>query len=80
MCIAQESKPMSHGQSGKRIQHAGRHRGTSYDYDHHLAEDDSRVLRRAQDKMVVREAVGGLERPEADEDSNPFADVYSEPD
>jgi hypothetical protein len=55
---SEETRRMSHAKSGKHIQHAGRHRGASYDYDHHLAEEDSSVLRRAQDKQVVREALG----------------------
>ena len=55
---------MSHGQSGKRIQHSGGHRGMSYDNGHHIAEEDSRVLRRAQDKEVVRDALSESETPE----------------
>ena len=55
---------MSHAQSGQQIQHSGRHRGTSYNYDHRLAEEDSRVLRRAQDKQVVRAALTEVERSE----------------
>ena len=73
---------MSHAKSGKKIEHAGRHRGTSYDYDHRMAEEDSRVLRRAQDKQAVQEAIAQVEGPKGADSGWPayLESVYSEPD
>ena len=55
---------MSHAHSGGKIRPAGHHRGTNYDHDHRLAEEDGSVLRRTQDKQVVGEALGEREVPE----------------